>query len=365
MEIEKLGLSVRTYNAVKRFGINTVEELAERIDEFCKHAQKSGEEAREVLKNMELPQPQESPVIVETAEYTKAVTLHRKICVSAELAEQNLFEMCKGLCEMRDYKLYRELGYKNFEDYCTQELKITRRQGQKYAAIASLETIDNGKSTSHFEKLGTEKLYLLSQIEETARIEIMGNTDLENTSVRELKAEIDRLKKDIKTQQDNYSMHTKRREDEIAGYKERQDKLLQKNKELVSDVQRVEGERDKLESDLDEAKDTVQSLSKQLEELENRPRDTYEDTTKINELKKQLAEAEERHRAELANAQSVPAEDVRGVFKAYMIAAVDALRNLTQFTEKHMNAPEKSIFIEKLENVDILINQTISKLKGV
>lgn len=50
MEIEKLGLSVRTYNAVKRFGINTAEELAERIDEFCKHAQKSGEEAREALK---------------------------------------------------------------------------------------------------------------------------------------------------------------------------------------------------------------------------------------------------------------------------------------------------------------------------
>ena len=40
MDIEDLGLSVRTYNAVKRYGINTTEELAERIDEFCKHVRK-------------------------------------------------------------------------------------------------------------------------------------------------------------------------------------------------------------------------------------------------------------------------------------------------------------------------------------
>ena len=53
MDIEELGLSVRTYNAVKRFGINTAEELAERIDEFCKHAPKFGAEAREALKKMQ------------------------------------------------------------------------------------------------------------------------------------------------------------------------------------------------------------------------------------------------------------------------------------------------------------------------
>lgn len=193
MDIEELGLSVRAYNAVKRYDINTTEELAERIDEFCKHAPKYGAEAREALSKVNAPQP--SGVIVKSAEYTRAVSLHRKICVSAELAEQNLFEMCKGLCEMRDYKLYRELGYKKFEDYCTQELKISLRQGQKYAAIASLETIGNAKSTSHFEKLGTEKLYLLSRIEEDARIEIMNKTDLENTSVRELKEKIGELKK--------------------------------------------------------------------------------------------------------------------------------------------------------------------------
>ena len=294
-----------------------------------------------VLKKSEVPQVQQQSVIVESVDYTKAVTLTRRIKANAQAAQESLWEVCKGLKEMRDGKLYKELGYSSFESYTEEEVGLSRFMAYKYISIGDIKNVES------IQQIGVTKLALLAKLDEPQREEIQQNVDVEEVSVRELKAEIDKL-------------HEKE-----AGYKERQDKLLQKNKELVSDVQRVENERDRLESDLDEAKDTVQSLEKQIEELENLPRDTYEDTTKIEELKKQLAEAEERHHAELAKAQAIPAEDVKGVFKAYMIAAVDALRNLTQFTENHVNAPEKSIFIEKLENVNILINQTISKLKGV
>lgn len=282
--------------------------------------------------------------IVKDDKYTTAWNLNVRICQSAQMAQQNLYEVCVGLKEMRDTKLYKELDCQNFEEYCEKRVGFGRMQAHRLIAIA--EKLPQDFVTSMLQ-IGTTKLALLAKLDESQREEIQQNVDVEEVSVRELKAEINKL-------------HEKE-----AGYKERQDKLLQKNKELVSDVQRVENERDRLESDLDEAKDTVQSLEKQIEELENLPRDTYEDTTKIEELKKQLAEAEKRYHAELAKAQAIPAEDVKGVFKAYMIAAVDALRNLTQFTENHVNAPEKSIFIEKLENVNILINQTISKLKGV
>ena len=357
--LEDLNLSVRAYNAVRCFGIDTVEELSERIDEFSNHAPKYGAEARKALEASALPQAQTAGVIVESADYTKAVSLHRKICVSAELAEQNLFEFCKGLCEMRDYKLYRELGCKTFEDYCVNELKISLRQGQKYAAIASLETIGNAKSTSHFEKLGTEKLYLLSRIEEDARIEIMEKTDIENVSVRELKKQIAQLEKDLKDQQGNYAMHTKRREDEIAGYKERQDKLLTRNKELVNELERTEEKLDQAENDLDEANETVQSLSRQLEELESRPRDSYEDTTKIEELKKQLAEAEQR-----AGEANRSAYSDNAVFNAYASAATDAMRRLTQFCEQHSSSSEKTVFVAKLKMIVTLTGQTIEKLGG-
>lgn len=382
MEIEKLGLSVRTYNAVKRYGINTTEELAERIDEFCKHAPKYGAEAREALSKVSAPQS--SGVIVESAEYTRAVTLHRKICVSAELAEQNLFEMCKGLCEMRDYKLYRELGYKNFEDYCTQELKITRRQGQKYAAIASLETIDNGKSTSHFEKLGTEKLYLLSQIEETARIEIMGNTDLENTSVRELKAEIDRLKKDIKTQQDNYSMHTKRREDEIAELSKSKDKLIDDLKNAYDERDRERGYREELVdengkmsdriseliADNDEAQDTIRTLEHQIEELEARPVDVTIESADVKALKeahdKDIEALNDEHKRKLeqlkdkyekqmnegiAKAKELAqAPDIHELWRALDNSLDNAVEAIEDFFEEHEDHPKIKDYARSLKD---------------
>lgn len=273
-----------------------------------------------------------------TAKYTEAYNLNVRICVNAQMAQQNLYEVCKGLKEMRDGKLYKELGYNSFEDYTENEVGLSRFMAYKYAAIADMKNVES------IQQIGVTKLALLAKLDEPQREEIQQSVNVEEVSVRELKAEIDKLNK------------------EKDGFKERQDKLLTRNKELVNELERTGKKLDQTENDLDEANETVQSLSRQLEELESRPRDSYEDTTKIEELKKQLAEAEERHRADL---RINPTEDIKGIFKAHMMAAVDALRNLTKFVESHENSPEKALFIEKLENVDMLINQTINRLKGV
>jgi len=289
------------------------------------------------------PQTKTPPVDTKQAvtdKYTEAYNLNVRICVNAQMAQQNLYEVCKGLKEMRDGKLYKELGYNSFEAYTENEVGLKRRQAYNFISVAEAYG-ENVQSIAHF---GTTKLALLAKLDEPQREEIQQAVNLEEVSVRELKAEIDKLNK------------------EKDGFKERQDKLLIRNKELVNELERTGKKLDQTENDLDEANETVQSLSRQLEELESRPRDSYEDTTKIEELKKQLAEAEERHRADL---RINPTEDIKGIFKAHMMAAVDALRNLTKFVEAHENSPEKAIFIEKLENVDMLINQTINRLKGV
>ena len=365
--IDKIALSTRAILCAKRFGINTVEELAERINEFCKHAPNYGKQAREVLRMREInlrtiskkekitamiePQMKTPPADVSTAvtnKYAEAYNLNVRICVNAQAAQQNLWEMCKGLKEMRDDKLFKELGYKTFEDYCEKEVGLSRFMAYKYAAIADMKNVES------IQQIGVTKLSLLAKLDEPQREEIQQTVNVEEVSVRELKAEIEKLNA------------------EKTGYKERQDKLLARNKQLVNELEKSEEARDKLDADLDEAidakkeaLDTIKSLEHQLEELESKPRESYEDTTKIDTLKKQLAEAEERHRAELECVRTAPAEDVKSVFKAHMIAAVDALKHLTQYTEMHKNAPERNLFIEKLQDVDALINQTITILKGV
>ena len=346
MNIEELGLSVRAYNAAKRFGIDTVEQLEARIDEFCGHSAKYGEEARELLASKTRSQT----VIVESTEYTRAVKLHRCICANAQAAQDSLYEMCKALKEMHDQKLYRELGYSSFEDYTEKEVGIKRHQAQKYLTIAEMK---NGDSNHHFEQIGVTKLALLAKLDEPQREELQQTVNVEEVSVKELKAEIDKLK------------------DEQKGYKERQGKLLTRNKELVKELEDSEACRDKLNAGLNESRDTVMSLEKQLEELESKPVDVYENTAKINELTAKITEMEVENAAKLARLKTEyegktagEPEVCRAVFQAYLTSAADALHRLCDFAEEHKPAEEFNYYIARINKLISHAESEASRIGG-
>lgn len=70
-----------------------------------------------------------------TDSYIKAVNINKSIIVNAQAAQMSLYEVCKGLKEMRDGKLYKELGYQNFEEYCEKETGIRYRHACRYITI--------------------------------------------------------------------------------------------------------------------------------------------------------------------------------------------------------------------------------------
>lgn len=224
-----------------------------------------------VLKKSEVPQVQQQSVIVESADYTKAVTLTRRIKANAQAAQESLWEVCKGLKEMHDSKLYKELGYQNFEEYTENEVGIKRLQARKYVSIASIE---NDQSTNHFEQLGTEKLYLLSRLDEPQREEVQQNVDVEAVSVRELKKQIAALN------------------NEAAKQRKLREELVDENNQMSNRISA-------LLADNDEAKDTIQSLEQQLEELEERPIDVavqmLPDDEEIEKLTAQFKEDLAKH----------------------------------------------------------------------
>lgn len=129
--------------------------------------------------------------ITVSEQHKQAIELHQKIIVSANLAQQNIWDMCNGLKTMRDNKLYKELGYQNFEDYCENEVGMKRRNVYNYISI--VEKI-NTKNVQTFAQISKSKLMLLATISEPEQAEIAEKLDLENTTVKQLKAEIDRLK---------------------------------------------------------------------------------------------------------------------------------------------------------------------------
>lgn len=71
-----------------------------------------------------------------STEYIKAAELDRRIKTSAQLAQQSLYDMCMGFKEMRDSRLYKELGYSDFGDYCEKETGFSKMNVYRYISIA-------------------------------------------------------------------------------------------------------------------------------------------------------------------------------------------------------------------------------------
>lgn len=288
-----------------------------------------------------------------TAEYAKAADLDRKIKVSAQLAQQSLYDMCMGLKEMRDGKLYKELGYSEFNDYCTAELGATDRTAYKYISIVENLSENLVKSTS----IGTEKLYLLAKLDEPQREEIQQATDLESTSVKELKARIAELK-------------------------------------AIAD--KSQGTISQLESELESKKNSITALEEQVEELESRPveiavaeTDSHEIenlkdamkrvdldwSLKYNELQESnLKESIEKNKVHTAEIEKLKAEyeeklantaksgaDCKEVFKVYLANAIDAVKRLISFANDY---PEEELFKEKIKGLFSNVNKCMEENKN-
>ncbi|MDE5884867.1 MAG: hypothetical protein K2H29_07335 [Oscillospiraceae bacterium] len=194
-------------------------------------------------------------VIVMSPEYTRAMKLDRHIKTHAQMAQESLYEVCKGLKEMRDGKLYKELGYQNFVEYCENEVGIKKVQAYKYVSIA--ENLSS-KFVQSTEQIGTEKLALLAKLDESNREQVMQEVDVESVTYRELQAVCDQSK---------------------------------------AKIQELEDKQKQSESALQKKQDEIIKLESQIQELENRPVDVYhseEDKQEIERLTVQNEALEEQ-----------------------------------------------------------------------
>lgn len=169
-----------------------------------------------------------------SANYIKAKELDRRIKTSAQLAQQSLYDMCIGFKEMRDGKLYEELGYQNFEEYCENETGVSIRSVYRYISI--VENLPENFVTP-VSQIGVVKLYLLSTLSEEERTEITESTDLETVSKRELEEKIKEIR----------SLNTK--------------------------LDTAENEKESLKTELEQINRERESLYEQVKELEARPID--------------------------------------------------------------------------------------------
>lgn len=299
-------------------------------------------------------------------QHKHAIELHQKILVSANLAQQNLWDMCTSLKEMRDGKLYKEFGYSNFEDYCETEVGFNRTQAHKYISI-----IENTNENVYLSKqIGVTKLYLLSTISEEQQRKLVEEQDISKTTVKELEAKIKEFKKNAERAEKEADLAEKEAErieqeneklqSTLTATNSKISALNRKNSELQAKVTELENRPIEVAVDNTAEKrlqETIKSLEreniKRNEELEAEYQANEKAVRAMLEKDKQQAledlrtEYEEKLKKQL-DSQTSDKSDEKEVFKAYYKIAYDSFNRLFDFIK---SSAEKEFFKSKTKSL--------------
>lgn len=309
-----------------------------------------------------------------SAEYIKAAELDRRIKTSAQLAQQSLYDMCMGFKEMRDSRLYKELGYSDFGEYCEQETQINRQNVYKYIKVAEnlpSEFVSSGR------QIGIKKLYLLSSLSDEERTELAENIDLESTTVKELKAKIDILQneRDRAMESNAEASHQVFMADKkVLEMKNKVTQLEAEIKELESRPIEVAVETDSKEVanlkdamrrvDLDWSEkyskleeDSLKDRRELLQKAEQAEKDKQD---KLSQLREELDRTKAEYEKKLAGKADITStQDDKAIFKAYLSTAVDSVTRLVDFVNEHNDSDNYGLFTQKARQLADIINSKL------
>src|SRR5699024_206283 len=99
----------------------------------------------------------------------KAKETHEKAIMYSHLTEKNLYMFTMQMKEIRDERLYKELGYTDFENYCQDAWNLKRRVVDERIQIAN--TLSKEEFESHGAQLGHKKTLLIATMNEKQREE--------------------------------------------------------------------------------------------------------------------------------------------------------------------------------------------------
>lgn len=198
-DLKILALRKNIVKELNQIGIQTVEELEERILEVEKKFPpdwfKKIKQALEIQHNIEskkeadvdlvpdFPEPLEAVVMPD--EYALARQADELVNNGMKLAQIGVSQMCRGVKMMHDGKLYKQFGFQNFAEYCKSK-GFSREHGTRLVKISEMLEQENVTPGSHFEKLGLTVLKLLAPLEPEQREQLAQTVDLETISNRQI-----------------------------------------------------------------------------------------------------------------------------------------------------------------------------------
>ena len=306
-----------------------------------------------------------SDLVVSEERNRQAYLLHNKIMASGMTVAQSLLQMCKDLKTMRDEKLYTELGFKDFGEYCDEAVGIGARQGYTY--IQTYENLPT-EVIEKYSSLGITKLSLLAKMNPVDMFEALDSGEVQKMSTKEVKElvakstaqaeqltllteETEALKndnEDLTVENDKLEELVDSLKNEIKELKERPTEILPEPSE-----EQIEAIRKEFEAEKEAAlKDERDKLDKKI----NKAKAEAEKTANQNK-DKEIAEAVKKAKAE-AEAENAELRSIIDSFK------VENTKLENQVKASDSNVQKANIYFTAFqENLNKVLS-TIGEMEG-
>ena len=245
--------------------------------EKCYHYRKAKEEEGQPVEQQTFTtEITEKTDTMPTERQNRAAQLTQRIMANGKIAASSMIEMGRDLKTVRDERLFTEMGYENFEEYCEKKIGIGKRHGYNFIQI--YEKFGEEK-LGQLQQLGITKLLEIAKLDDEDADDLMQNNDVNALSVRELSAKVDEYRNKF----EQLTLQLEEEKSKNAESDSLESQVVELRKQLVAARQANENMKSgahNAEKHFEEQKAALlkekEALSEQIRELESRPTEKTE-----------------------------------------------------------------------------------------
>lgn len=243
----------------------------------CYHYRKAKEEEGQPVEQQTFTtEITEKTDTMPTERQNRAAQLTQRILANGSIAANSMIEMGRDLKTVRDERLFTELGFGSFEEYCEKKVGIGKRHG--YNFIQVYEKFGEEK-LQQLQGLGITKLLEIAKLDDEDAEDLMRNNDVAGLSTRELSAEVEKYKNKYEQltllldEEKSKNAESASLESQVEELKKQLEAAHQANENMKSGAHNAEKCFEEQKAALLKEKE---ALSEQIRELESRPAEKAE-----------------------------------------------------------------------------------------
>lgn len=264
--------------------------------EKCYHYRKAKEEEGQPVEQQTFTtEITEKTDTMPTERQNRAAQLTQRILANGSIAANSMIEMGRDLKTVRDERLFTELGFGSFEEYCEKKVGIGKRHG--YNFIQVYEKFGEEK-LQQLQGLGITKLLEIAKLDDEDAEDLMRNNDVSGLSTRELSAEVEKYKNKYEQltmlleEEKSKNAESASLESQVEELKrftatlnDNYNKALKEKAEAIkehqSEMKKLAADRDKQINELKKKQTDYEELEQRYKEIASRPAEISEEERNV------------------------------------------------------------------------------------